>query len=320
MNAATDANETFVAPAAPTHETRPFYWSVRRELWENRSLFIAPLVPAGLALLVLIYRAIASPGDVQALAALPSNVQGQALTIAYGAIAWAISVVMHITVFFYLLDALQGERKDRSVLFWKSMPVSDTTTVLSKLFTALIVSGAIVAVIAIAAQLGVLLFSGIALMIGGANPLPAWGKSQFFQVTFAVTYWQIAIALWYAPLAAWLLLVSAWAKRVTILWAVFTPIALAVFERVAIGTRYVQDMISYRLDDPVLRGFAASGARGAEFTIGREGVRTHGIPERLLETIDPVAFLSNPWLWVGLVVAAGFTAAAIWMRRYREPI
>jgi ABC-2 type transport system permease protein len=200
------------------------------------------------------------------------------------------------------------------------MPVSDTTTVLSKLFTALIVSGAIVVAIAIAAQLGVLLISSIALMIGGANPLSALGESQFFQITLGVTYWQIAIALWYAPLAAWLLLVSAWAKRATFLWAVGTPIALAVFERVAIGTRYVQDMLNYRLDDPVLRGFAAGGGRGAEFTLGREGVRSHGIPERLFDAIDPVSFLSNPWLWVGLVVAAGFAAAAIWMRRYREPI
>jgi hypothetical protein len=106
---------------------------------------------------------------------------------------------------------------------------------------------------------------------------------------------------------------------VTILWAVFTPVAVMVFERVAIGTHYVQDMINHRLRDPVIAALAPRG-RGAEVTVGSEGIRTEGIPNRVLDALDPVGFLSNPWLWVGLVVAAAFVAAAIWMRRYREPL
>ena len=84
-----------------------------------------------------------------------------------------------------------------------------------------------------------------------------------FQLTVAIVYGQIAIALWYAPVAAWLLLVSAWAKRVTILWAVFTPIAVVVFERVAIGTRYVQDMLAYRLRDGLKTAFAPRSPRAS---------------------------------------------------------
>jgi ABC-2 type transport system permease protein len=220
-----------------------------------------------------------------------------------------------------LLDALQGERKDRSVLFWKSMPVSDTTTVLSKLFTALIVSGLIVAAVAIVTQVAVMLVTSIVLLIAGANPLAVWGNAQLMQMTVAIIYWQLAAALWYAPIAAWLLLVSSWAKRVTILWAVFTPIAAVVFERVAIRTRYLQDMIVSRLGDPVFdRYVTRSDAHSAQFTVGGEGVKAHGMGGRVFDAIDPVAFFSNPWLWVGLVVAAGFVAAAIWMRRYREPL
>jgi ABC-2 type transport system permease protein len=319
MNAAIETSESFAAPAAAPRPVRPFYWSVRRELWENRSLMIAPLVVGGIALLALIYRALISADDFRALALLPPAAQGQAVTVGYGALAYAISLVMHLCVFFYLLDALQGERKDRSVLFWKSMPVSDTTTVLSKLFTALLVSGAIVVAVAAATALGMLLITSVIMMIGGANPLSIWSNAQLFQLTVGIIYWQIAIALWYAPLAAWLLLVSAWAKRVTILWAVFTPIAIVVFERVAIGTHYVQDMISNRLRDPVITAIA-SNVKGAQVTMGAEGVNTHGIPARVFDALDPVAFFSNPWLWVGLVVAAGLVAAAIWMRRYREPL
>ena len=321
MNAATETSESFEAPVTAPRPVQPFYWCVRRELWENRSLLIAPLVVSGIALLILLYRALSSPQDVQALAGLPLQAQGQVATVAFGAIAWAISVVMHITVFFYLLDALQGERKDRSVLFWKSMPVSDTTTVLSKLFTALIVSGAIVVAVALATQLVMLLLVSVIMMIGGASPAAIWTDSQLPQMAVAIILWQIAVAMWYAPVAAWLLLVSAWAKRVTILWAVFTPIAIAVFERVAIGTRYVQDVINSRLNDPIRAGFLTHGG-GAGFTIDDKPFDAHGFkfPARVFELIDPVGFLSNPWVWVGLAVAAGFVAAAIWMRRYREPI
>jgi ABC-2 type transport system permease protein len=123
------------------------------------------------------------------------------------------------------------------------------------------------------------------------------------------------VSLWYAPAAAWVLFVSAWAKRVTILWALLTPIAIMLFERVAIGTHYVQDMLAYRLRDGLKTMFVPR----SQFSLGDEGVATE-LPRRVFDVLDPIAFLSNPWLWVGLVVAAGFVVATIWMRRYREPI
>jgi ABC-2 type transport system permease protein len=318
MNAATETSESFSAPATAPRPVRPFYWSVRRELWENRSLFIAPLAAAGLGILSMIVRAVHEPDQVMLLAALTPDQQRFAMTLAHGAIAYAISIVMSITVFFYLLDALQGERKDRSVLFWKSMPVSDTTTVLSKLFTALVISGAIVIVLATVTMLLGLLGLSVVLMIGGHNPLPLLGDVQLFQMTAAIIYWQIGLALWYAPVAAWVLLVSAWAKRVTILWAVFTTVAVVVLERVALGTHYVQDLITYRLRDVVITAIQPR-ARG-QMTIDGDAIHARGFPARVFDAIDPVAFFTNPWLWVGLIVAAGFVAAAIWMRRYREPI
>lgn len=320
MNAAIETSESFAAPAAAPRPVRPFYWSVRRELWENRSLFIAPLVVGALAVLALLARAVFQPLDFQAFAAVTPEQLGGLAAFFYAAIAWALSFVMHITVFFYLLDALQGERKDRSVLFWKSMPVSDTTTVLSKLFTALIVSGAIVVVVSIVTVLAMLLVLSVLMLIGGANPLPLWGNLQLVQMIAAVIYWQmIAIVLWYAPVAAWLLLVSAWAKRITILWAALPPLAVAVVERVVLNTHHVQDMLNYRLNDPVVAAFMKN-SRGHGLTIGSEGVHGTGLPDHVAQTLDPVAFFSNPWLWVGLVVAAGLVAAAIWMRRYREPL
>jgi ABC-2 type transport system permease protein len=139
MNAATDTSESFVAPTTAPRPVRPFFWSVRRELWENRSLFIAPLVASAVMLIALIANAVQLPAGMQMLSAFSPDKQRAVVSGLYAGILIVVTVTMNITVFFYLLDALQGERKDRSVLFWKSLPVSDTTTVLSKVFTATII-------------------------------------------------------------------------------------------------------------------------------------------------------------------------------------
>lgn len=318
MNAASETSESFVAPGTASRPVRPFYWCVRRELWENRSLLIAPLVAGALVPLALILRAMHLSEDVQVLSTFNPERQREIVTGMVGGIAVLITWVTAITAFFYLLDALHGERKDRSVLFWKSMPVSDTTTVLSKMFTALVGAAAIVIAVTIVTQVVVLLLASVILAISGASPAPIWSNLQPFQLAVALVYGQLALVLWYAPVAAWLLFVSAWAKRTPILWATLTPIAIMLFERVAIGTRYVQDMLTYRLRD-VMRVVFVPSSGPAKFTID-DGVSTGAVPRRVFDLIDPLGYFSNPWLWVGLVVAAGLVAAAIWMRRYREPL
>lgn len=319
MNAATETSESFVAPTAAPRPVQPFYWSVRRELWENRSLWIAPLVAAGVLLLALVISLIANasqlPQGMQMLAALPPEKQQIVVNGFFAFTGIVVTVVMNVAVFFYLLDALQGERKDRSVLFWKSMPVSDTTTVLGKVFTAVVVSPAIVLATVVATVLVVLVLATVILLIGGVNPFGIWANPQLFQMLIASVYTLLAIELWYAPVTAWLLFVSSWAKRVAILWAVLTPVAIMLFERVAFGTQYVKDLIGYRLFGGLQTAFVAH-SQAPEFV---EGV-TVQMPHRVLDALDPVRFVSNPWMWVGLVVAAGFVAAAIWMRRYREPL
>ncbi|HEV8331821.1 MAG TPA: hypothetical protein VGQ22_10415 [Steroidobacteraceae bacterium] len=319
MNAATETSESFVAPTTAPRPVRPFYWSVMRELWENRSLFIAPLVAAGVLLIAVAISLIANAAQLsqgmQALSALTPEKQQMMIAGSYFGIGIVVTVVMNIAVFFYLLDALQGERKDRSVLFWKSMPVADTTTVLSKLFTATLIGPAIVLATVVATQIVVLLLATVLLLIGGVNPVAIWANPQLFQVIVGSIYVLLAIELWYAPVSAWLLFVSAWAKRAAFLWAVLPPIAVMVFERVAFNSHYVQDLLGYRLTSGLKTMFVARSP-APQLSDGA----TVDMPHRVFDALDPVGFLSNPWLWLGLVVAAGFVAAAIWMRRYREPL
>ena len=46
-----EANESQPVARTPMRTTRPFYWSVRRELWDNPSIYVAPLIAAGVVLL-----------------------------------------------------------------------------------------------------------------------------------------------------------------------------------------------------------------------------------------------------------------------------
>ena len=134
-NALPDATAT--STTAPLR-TRPFLWSVKRELWENRSLYIAPLAVATLLLLAVVVSYVQGRGITisipEATQVSPDRFRSVSLG-AFAVCAGIMTVTMFFVSLFYLLDSLHGERKDRSVLFWKSLPVSDTTTVLSKLVT-----------------------------------------------------------------------------------------------------------------------------------------------------------------------------------------
>jgi len=121
-------------PAAPAilSAWRPLYWSVQRELWENRSIYIAPLVVAGVYLFGFLISMITLPHRMRDAMALDAAKQQAAIEQPYDFAALLIMGTTLIVAIFYCLDALYGERRDRSILFWKSLPVSDVTTVVSK--------------------------------------------------------------------------------------------------------------------------------------------------------------------------------------------
>lgn len=319
MNAATDTSEALATPAVAA-PPRPFYWSVRRELWEHRALYLAPLGAAAVLLLGFIFNAVHLPQGLQALAQLQPEQQRAVVAGTYVGLALVIALTSSIAAWFYALDALQGERRDRSVLFWKSMPVSDTTTVLSKFSTTLIVSPAIAFMVSFATLLLALVLSTVIVLIGGASPAPIWSNVHIFQLSIAFLYTLMVMALWYAPIYAWLLLVSSWARRATFLWAVLPPLAAMLFEKLAFDTRHVADMLVYRLSGGLATAFAGREHLGGVIVEGHEASARLALSENVLHLLEPGRFFSNPHLWTGLAVAAAFVAGAVWMRRYREPI
>jgi ABC-2 type transport system permease protein len=302
-------NDSQGIPPASLSATRPLYWSMRRELWENRSIYIAPLIGAAVYLLGYAISLIWLPRIMRQWSELHHMDQRIKLAEPYAHAGMLITVIAFLVGIFYSLEALHGERRDRSILFWKSLPVSDLTTVLSKASVPLVVLPTLVFVITVAVQWIMFLLSNAVLLVSGASHATPWAP-PVFEMEVVLLYSVIVIALWHAPVYMWLLLVSGWARRATFLWAVMPPLAIAVIEFIAFRTLHVGSLLQDRLF-----GFAA----GAFDLKDKNGVPidAHFIP---LAQLAPGRFLSSPGLWIGLILAAIFLAAAVRLRRYQGPI
>lgn len=144
--------------------TRPFYWSVWRELWENRSIYIAPLIVAAVQVFGFAISTIGLAERRRAVLLLDDPAkQRAAIEAPYDIAAMMMIFTVFIVGVFYCLDALHGERRDRSIFFWKSLPVSDLTTVLSKAIIPLAVLPAIAFALVVCVQMIMLLMSSVNL-------------------------------------------------------------------------------------------------------------------------------------------------------------
>jgi len=306
---APDSPRTDAAPAAK----RPgevLLTLVRRELWEHRALWLAPLVVAALlAVVAAIGRAHIQMDNAPDLS---SESQRVALfSIIQVVFAVPLYIVILFVAGFYLLDCLYAERKDRSILFWKSLPVSDGLTVCSKLLVGLVVAPFGVFALALLAHLILSAILGARVALGSLPPVITWNSYEWLRTEAVMLLATLFAVLWYAPIAGYLLLVSAWVRRAPILWATLPFVLGPVLEWVAFGTRYLLNFIDYRLG-------------GIWAILGVERLRIlskHG-PQlsvgTALEMFDFRGALTSIDLWLGLAATAALVYAATRIRRYRD--
>jgi len=280
--------------------TQPLYWSVRRELWENRSIYIAPLAVAAVTLFGFLIATIGRALSMTNLAHRQAVLEGHD-----GFAAGLVMATTFVVAIFYSLDALHGERRDRSILFWKSLPVSDLTTVLSKASIPIVVLPLLSFAIVAAMEWIMLLLSSVAALGSGLSVTRLWAESSLFQTSGMLFYHLLTVhVLWHAPFYAWLLLVSGWARRATFLWAALPWFAIVIIEKIVFNTSHFFALLMYRMTGP----------------------EVYRLADRSGDAMDPMAtlalgrFLSTPGLWIGLGVAAIFLAAAVQLRRYQGPI
>jgi ABC-2 type transport system permease protein len=280
--------------------TQSFYWSVRRELWENRLIYIAPLGAAAIFLLSFIVNTLRLRYRMHGMWPVDAASQHHAFTLPFELSAALIMGIALVVGIFYSLDALYGERRDRSILFWKSMPVSDLTTVLSKLAIPLVIIPVLSFAIAVVTQFIMLLLASTVLLGSGANIAALWAQQSVFRFSLELFYHMLTVhGLWYAPLYAWLLLVSAAAPRAPFVWAVLPPFVIWGVEKMAFNTTYFLSLLKVRLTGPP----DPEMPRNADF----------------MSMLIPHHFFDQPGLWAGLAVAAVFLAIAVRLRRYRGP-
>jgi ABC-2 type transport system permease protein len=306
MNTASSATyEPFearpITPAKAMPAGRLLYWSIQRELWENRSIYFTPIIVAAVFLIGFVIGAFRMHYLQMALE-LPPVEQRHHILHPFGFVAGLLMAVAVVVGVFYCLETLHGERRDRSILFWKSLPVSDLTTVLAKASVPMGILQLITFAVLLVTQCIMLLLSSAILMGTSLNLATLWTDVSPLRMSLMLLYHLITVhALWHAPIYGWMLLVSGWARRAAILWAVIPPAAICIIERIAFGSSYFARLLAYRLSGP--QDFAFT-QHGFDLTMHMEFGK----------------FLATPGLWTGLVVAAIFLYAAAQQRRYRGPI
>jgi ABC-2 type transport system permease protein len=281
---------------------RAMYWSIRREIWENRTIYLAPLAAAALFLFGFAINMLTMRRHLGA-SPLDLAQQHDLLATRYELSAALIMGTALIVGIFYSLDALYGERRDRSILFWKSLPVSDLTTLLSKLTIPILILPLLSFAISLATQFMMLLLSSVILAGSGVDIAALWTGVSFFQVSGVLLYHLLTVhGLYYAPIYGWLLMVSAWAPRAPFIWAFLPPFVVCVVEKVTLNTSHFLGLLEERLVGT--GGSMAENNHAKDFTA----------------TLIPHHFFGTPGLWAGLALAAVFLFAAVRLRRYQGPI
>ncbi len=303
---------------------------IQREFWENRgALRTTPIVIGTLYIigaLMTIFTTVHFDNNlysfkeaVRALAEVPAETRGAIMyssNLLGGSLLFTIT--LGVVIFFYLLGALYDDRKDRSILFWKSLPASDTMTLLSKLITAMVVAPLIFWVVYVATQIITLLIASALVMYAGENPWTLFlALGQPVKAWFFVLASWLAHSVWALPVYGWLLLVSAFAPRIPLLFAVLPPIVVAVLQ---VWIKFLETFtFSGNLFGIIGKWFANSPLILSADEGPDKVIVSLGVP--LTEDFDSAVTLGNmldrlfsQQMLVGLAVAVVFLAGALWFR------
>jgi ABC-2 type transport system permease protein len=317
---------------------KTFYWLVKREFWEHKGGFFWAPVISGIVFLAINLMGIAvgemfgSNGRMGGFHFDDMHLQGgmsledlrnagAAIDIMLYAVAGIILAVAAIVIFFYCLGALYDDRRDRSILFWKSLPVSDTSTVLSKVASAAVLAPVIAIVVGVIVGLCLAL---VVAIVGQIHGLSVWRLLMEAHPVGVVLKMVLLIplyAIWALPTIGWLLLCSAWARSKPFLWAIALPLGAGVIVSWfnLMGAAGMESSWFWKnIVGRLLGSLAPGGWVTKSSTLVVSG---HDNPAALLNSLDLAyhySALANPSAWIGALAGAAMIAGAIWFRRWRD--
>jgi ABC-2 type transport system permease protein len=293
-----------------------FYTLIRREFWEHRSLWMAPLAVTGLLLLGALF----THGAMQ----IDPNDTGEWLdpqirTLVFSLAQWGLTIphylVMLLVLNFYLLDCLYAERKDRSILFWKSLPVSDGVTVASKMFVGCIVVPLGTYALALVTDLLFTAIWDLRAVLAHSPGLVLWDTTAFLKTQALMFLGLVISILWYAPFLGVFVLASAWVRRNVLMWVTVVPLLVIIFERVAFGTHRISDFLAYRGDGIWGDLHLESVVLGSLTGVGRAAIAA--LPT-IYDRVRIAPAFTNIDLWLGILFTVACAYAAARIRRYRD--
>lgn len=300
-----------------------FVGLLKRELLEHPALYVGPLgvnLLIAVSALLLVARAIGSAENLRDIVGMIDLADPASLEAGRNAlIASPIALVVVVTIavgYFYFIDCLYAERRDRTILFFKSFPVTDTETVLSKLFCGIVVLPALSLIAFAITQVFVLIVASIAMAAAGGSPGSLWSFGAMVSNWLFIFYVLVTCAIWYSPFIAYFLFVSAWAKRAVLLWSLLPFLAMHA-EWLLPGPAFLTPLV---LDH--IAGYpAAAFAMDVVVSSNDDGAMLDWLHSSALTPLtfaDPGGFLSEAALWVGALIAALLVIGAIYLRRYRD--
>lgn len=329
MNAATTVHAT---------KSTAFKWLLKREFWENRGGFFWAPVITGAIISVLTFIAAAIgvikffqlKKDATFNVNLDDNLLEHARQLGHvgdGILMGGMGltqIVLAFVVFFYALGALYDDRRDRSILFWKSLPVTDTEMVLSKAAWALLLAPILSVIIGVAVGLVLWIIAAVSMgVMGVPGSWAMFTHSHPLQVIGNVLSTLPLYFFWALPAVGWLMFCSAWSRSKPFLWAVLVPVlACVIISMMGIlgldipygplwYTVVYRGLLSVMPGTWSPRSFETSEAAGHDVNS----------PEDLVRLLN----LGNNWhifgtadLWIGAIIGVALIAAAIYVRRWRE--
>jgi ABC-2 type transport system permease protein len=301
---------------------------IRRELWEHRSIYVTPLVIASIVTLGTLTALVFVGGEFReeldfaifgAQNAAGDTGRKAVLTGLFVGSSWLFLLGLGVLTVFYALDSLYAERKDKSILFWRSLPVTDAETVISKLLTALLVIPAVAAVGIIVTHLINLVITSVWVSFqGGDASLLIWESVPLLDNWLAMIIVLFALSIWMSPFVGWFLFVSGYTRRAPLLMAFLPLVLIPMIEGIFLRSKHFAEAVW---------GRSASIPIFADIDIERffdEENPFHGAHDitkeisSLLAHLDVAKFFGSVDTWIGIVVCGLLTTAAIYVRRYRD--
>lgn len=350
MNVAIDTADTLPAraPVAAPHPTHKLKLLLKREFWEHKGGFLwAPLVAGGIFLLLTLMGLIMAEVAGRRMDAQEIQIDGETVRVGaldlgkltskmgpeemrhvagaidlslYTAAGWGL-IVLAFVVFFYCLGSLYDDRKDRSVLFWKSLPLSDTQTVLSKVLSATVVAPVLAVAAGLVTMIGFLMLTSVFVLIHGGNPVTLlWGPGSPLLITANLLASIPVYALWVLPTVGWLMFCSAWARSKPFLWALMVPVFAGIFVS-WFDLMQLFDLETVWFWKNIVARSLLSVAPGSWFDVASFGSSNLDGPaaiHNLINLRSIYSVLGTPQLWIGALVGGALIAASIRLRRWRD--